>query len=312
MDLANAVSSLQPWAVLVAALSGFLLGGLWYSPLMFARAWMALSGLSEERLRRDSPVRIFGPSFLLALVSALVLALFLGPTATATFGLVAGALVGAGWVATSMGVTYLFERKPLRLFLIDAGYHLVHFAVMGAILGAWTSGGATDRPALAVSAGRVLVTETTLEAPVDEVWRLFTTREGVESWMVPQAEVDLRVGGSLRTHYDPQGRLGDAKTITNTILSYEPRRMLSMRATGFPKDFPFRKATEGTWSVLYFEELPGQRTQLRLVGLGYGDDPESREAYAFFEKGNAWTLEQLRKKLQGNEPTSEGTGAGDP
>jgi hypothetical protein len=97
--------------------------------------------------------------------------------------------------------------------------------------------------------------------------------------------------------YDPTGQLGDPTTITNTILSYEPQRMLSLQATGFPKDFPYRKGTEGTWTVIYFEELPGGRTHLRLVGLGYGDDADSRAAYAFFEKGNAWTLEQLRTKL---------------
>ncbi len=170
--------------------------------------------------------------------------------------------------------------------------------LMGFILGACATGGtpaASHSPA--AGGDRVHVTETTVDAPVAEVWRLFTTREGVESWMVAKAEVDLRVGGSLRTHYDPAGRLGDPNTITNTILSYEPERMLSLQATGIPKDFPHRRGTEGTWSVLYFEALPDNRTRLRLVSLGYGDDPESLAAYAFFEKGNAWTLEQLRKKL---------------
>ena len=52
-------------------------------------------------------------------------------------GLVVGLLAGLGWVATGLGVTYLFERRPLRLYLIDAGYHVLSFAVMGAILGVW-------------------------------------------------------------------------------------------------------------------------------------------------------------------------------
>jgi uncharacterized protein YndB with AHSA1/START domain len=145
---------------------------------------------------------------------------------------------------------------------------------MGSILGACASGGVpAANPARTAGVGRVQVTETTVDAPAAEVWRLFTTREGIESWMAAKADIDLRVGGAMRTLYDPTGKLGDPNTITNTILSYEPQRMLSLQATGFPKDFPYRKGTEGTWSVLYFEELPGGRTHLRLVG------------YAFFENG---------------------------
>lgn len=175
--------------------------------------------------------------------------------------------------------------------------------VVGSILGACASGGVpVANPARTAGVGRIQVTETTVDAPVAEVWRLFTTREGIESWMAAKAEVDLRVGGAMRTNYDPAGQLGDPNTITNTILSFEPQRMLSLKATGFPKAFPYRKATEGTWSVLYFEELPGGRTHLRVVGLGYGDDAESRAVYEFFEKGNAWTLEQLRKKVSQSKP----------
>jgi Protein of unknown function (DUF1761) len=123
---------------LVAALSIFLIGGVWYSPLLFARQWLAASGLSEEDMKRGSQVRIFGGSFVLALISAVNLAFFLagGPSDLA-WGLAAGALAGIGWVVTSLGVTYLFERRPLKLFLIDAGFHAVTFLVMGAILGVW-------------------------------------------------------------------------------------------------------------------------------------------------------------------------------
>ncbi|MEP7367863.1 MAG: DUF1761 domain-containing protein, partial [Acidobacteriota bacterium] len=53
------------------------------------------------------------------------------------WGITAGALAGIGWVAMAMGVTYLFEARSMRLFLIDAGYHVFAFMLMGAILGAW-------------------------------------------------------------------------------------------------------------------------------------------------------------------------------
>lgn len=130
-------SAIHVWAVVVAALSSFLLGGLWYSPILFARPWMIANGLTEEELKRTNPLKIFGPAFALSLVMAVNLAFFLGPKATLEFGLFAGAAAGFGWVAASTAITYLFERKPLKLFLINGGYQALALTMMGAILGAW-------------------------------------------------------------------------------------------------------------------------------------------------------------------------------
>lgn len=130
-------SSINVWAILVAALSSFLLGGLWYSPILFARPWMAANGLTEDELKKANPVKIFGPSLLLALVMATNLAFFLGPEATLGWGLGAGALAGFGWVAASTAITYLFERKPMKLFLINGGYQAIALTMMGGILGVW-------------------------------------------------------------------------------------------------------------------------------------------------------------------------------
>ena len=126
-------------AILVAAVSTFLLGGLWYSPLLFLKAWMKELGLTEEDRKngKGNIGTIMGVSFLLELIMAFNLAGFIGPKASASFGLLAGAAAGFGWVALAFGVTYLFERKSLCLFFINAGYHAIAFTIMGAILGAW-------------------------------------------------------------------------------------------------------------------------------------------------------------------------------
>ncbi len=125
-------------AILVAALSNFILGGIWYAPSVFGNAWMRECGFTAETLaQRGGMARIFGGSFVLALIMAFNLAAFIGPKASLSFGLFAGAAAGFGWVALAFGVTYLFERKSLRLFFINAGYHAVAFTLMGAILGAW-------------------------------------------------------------------------------------------------------------------------------------------------------------------------------
>ena len=115
----------------------FLLGGLWYSPILFASAWMREAGLSEAQTRQVNVVRVFGLSGLAAVVMAFNLAAFIGPKASLGFGLFAGLAAGVGWVAMSLGVIYLFEQRPLRTWLINSGYQVLSFGVMGAILGAW-------------------------------------------------------------------------------------------------------------------------------------------------------------------------------
>jgi hypothetical protein len=133
---AGLLASIDWLAVLISAVSTFLLGGLWYGPLL-GRAWMRASGVTETRARQGNQARIFGLSFALQLVAALVLAMFIGADGDAMFGLFAGASVGVAWVATGLGVIYLFEQRPFGHWLVNAGYHVVSYSIMGLILGAF-------------------------------------------------------------------------------------------------------------------------------------------------------------------------------
>lgn len=123
-------------AVALAALSAFLLGGLWYSPILFANRWIRLTGQSEETLKSGNMAVIFGGAFALNLIAAYVLAMFLGPMPL-RYATLAGLSVGLCWVATSLGVNYLFERRPLGLWLINSGYFVLQFTIMGAVIGAF-------------------------------------------------------------------------------------------------------------------------------------------------------------------------------
>lgn len=125
------------WAVLVAALSTFLIGGLWYSPALFGKAWMRENGFTEESMKGSNMAKIFGLAFLLGIIAAINLAMFMGPENDPAMGAMWGFLAGFGWVATFVGTHYLFERRSLKLFLINAGYSVVALTVMGVILAAW-------------------------------------------------------------------------------------------------------------------------------------------------------------------------------
>ncbi len=124
-------------AVAAAALLSFAMGGLWYSPLLFAKPWMKEAGISEEQTRSAPMARIFGLSAIASLVMAFNLAAFIGAKASLSFGLFAGAATGIGWVAMSLGVIYLFEQRSLKLWLINSGYQVVAYTLMGGLLEVW-------------------------------------------------------------------------------------------------------------------------------------------------------------------------------
>jgi hypothetical protein len=131
------VEGINYLAVAAAALSSFLIGGLWYSPVLFQRAWMRANGFSEQDLAKGGQGRIFGLAFVFALIIALNLAMFLnGPGTTVTWGATAGALT-AIWVALGIGTVALFERRPAAYTLVNGGYWVVALVVMGTIIGAW-------------------------------------------------------------------------------------------------------------------------------------------------------------------------------
>ena len=136
MEITHSFSDLNYWAVLVAAVSGFLIGGIWYAPFLFGKAWMEDCGLKEDDLKSGGG-KTFGISFIFSIVSSIFLALITQGHPGLMSGIHIGLFISIGFIATAIGVNYMFERKPFRLFLINAGNQVVTYVVMGAILGAW-------------------------------------------------------------------------------------------------------------------------------------------------------------------------------
>jgi fluoride ion exporter CrcB/FEX len=139
MDTSSMAAHINWLAILVAALAGFAVGGVWYGPL-FSKAWIRESGVNLEKARSINKPKLFGTVFVLNLIAAFSLAMFIGENATWRFGLFAGFMAGLTFVSTALAVIYLFEARSLRLWLINAGYQVVIFSVMGVILGAWSAG----------------------------------------------------------------------------------------------------------------------------------------------------------------------------
>jgi Protein of unknown function (DUF1761) len=124
-------------AVLVAGISAFVLGGVWYSPALFGSAWMKENRITTEDVRKGNRAKIFGWSFILALIMSVNLAMFLNDSKTNfTWGMTAGFLAGI-WVFCGIAITSLFEQRTARYIFINGGYQLVALTLMGAIIGAW-------------------------------------------------------------------------------------------------------------------------------------------------------------------------------
>ena len=127
--------------LIVAALSTFVIGFLWYGKPLFGKQWRALAGIKEEQVPTRRMIMTFSLSFVLNFFVALFLSLFteiammLG--SSGLYAGLMGILLCLGFVATTFGVNYLFSQKPFKLYLIDVGYMIVCFFVMGLIIGAW-------------------------------------------------------------------------------------------------------------------------------------------------------------------------------
>lgn len=141
MDFGHIVAEFNWPAIIVATLAAFGLGGAWYSRCVFGVAWMQDVGLAEQDVSATKMRKTFAVAFVLQFAAAMTLATLLGQDGTWLTGVQKGLIVGTGLVATAYGVTYLFEQRPLRLFMINAGYNIVLFAIMGAIIGGWHSSG---------------------------------------------------------------------------------------------------------------------------------------------------------------------------
>jgi len=127
------------WAILIAGAAAWILGALWYTPLLFGNTWMAGIGKTKEQVEKDySPVNLVW-ALLGYLIAAYGLGRILSWVAADSLadGLMIGVLAAVCLVAAPAAVDDVMEGRPRSLYFVNAGYKLVTFAVMGVILGLW-------------------------------------------------------------------------------------------------------------------------------------------------------------------------------
>lgn len=140
------------------------------------------------------------------------------------------------------------------------------------------------------------VTEGYVNAPLAEAWRVFTTSQGLPSTGVAQADVDLRVGGTIRFHDDPKGQIGDPFTWVLEILAYDPQRMLATRIRTASANFLHGVHLGRLWSVTYFTASGEDMTHVKIVSLGYPPDGSLDAFKPVIAATNRRTLDTVAKR----------------
>jgi len=149
-----------------------------------------------------------------------------------------------------------------------------------------------------------VVSEIEVAAPMDEVWDTLTSAEKMRLWMAPLVEVVWRVGGTMRTNYDKEAGLGGKGTITHTILTYEPGVMYAARYDA-PDAPPAAVLGQQLVHITTLEPIDATHTRIRVTGTGYGDGPEWAKTRAFFEAGNAYELDMIKKLIEPSAPAPD-------
>lgn len=135
------LADLNYLAILAAGAVKFALGGVWYSPLLFQKPWLAEMKWTPEQIAENQKhgKQVLGITFVVGFIQVLALAVVLRAVKSDCVGCAVGtaAMLSVAFAAVPIGVNYLFERRSLRFWLVNAGYDLVGMALAGLILGTW-------------------------------------------------------------------------------------------------------------------------------------------------------------------------------
>lgn len=141
--------------------------------------------------------------------------------------------------------------------------------------------------------GRMVRVEGDVNAPVSDVWRVFTTTEGAEEFFAERANIQLAIGGPYEIQFDPNDERSGTKGLK--ILSYAPEEMISFQWNA-PPQFP-EVRNGGTWVVVEMHPIDAYRTHVTITHLGWKTGAEWDQAYAHFQRGWSELMSRLEKRF---------------
>ncbi len=137
------------------------------------------------------------------------------------------------------------------------------------------------------SGERILVHEVIIPASLEDVWEAYTTKEGLETWAVPQCEIDFRSGGMMKVRYELEGQIGDENTVVNFIVNFVTWKMITLQSP-LSKRFPeeVRKASPNMYTIVEFQTIDESHTMLTAYETGFKTGDVWDKTIQFFREGN--------------------------
>lgn len=144
---------------------------------------------------------------------------------------------------------------------------------------------------------RILCAEIVVGAPPADVWALWAEPRQLSTWLAPVASIDMRAGGLMETSYDAAQPIGDPRNILNRVVSVEPGRGFALQIERAPPGFPHADEASSLVTTIAIELAGDGDTHVRVRMRGFREGVAYDELYAFFARGNAFTLQQLHKRV---------------
>lgn len=148
---------------------------------------------------------------------------------------------------------------------------------------------------VAHAAERAIDKSIDVAASLDEVWQAWTTREGIVSFLAPDARVEARVGGPFQIYFDPYAADGSKGADDMRFLALQPKRMLSFDWNAPPHLAEAR--AQRTVVIVRFEPLGERSTRVSLHHVGWGDGGQWDQAFTYFDRAWGTVLGGLKRRF---------------
>ena len=150
------------------------------------------------------------------------------------------------------------------------------------------------------AAGELILTqEVLIHAPVADVWDAYSTEKGWAAWSTPLVSMDFKIGGTIKTNYNPNGTLEDETANTLYIRNYVPQQLITLQADLAPNWPEFMKEeADNLYNVTYFEAIGEKKTKLTSFGMGYKNNEKFLNLMEFFIQGNEASYQKLKEVLE--------------
>jgi uncharacterized protein YndB with AHSA1/START domain len=145
---------------------------------------------------------------------------------------------------------------------------------------------------------RVLQIMTVVNAPLDDVWKAFTTDNGFRRWAVPVTHITLGNDGMMESSYELTSKIGDPDNIKNKIIAYLPEKLIVLQNSHVPKGAPFDPVLIASIrTIITFEPVDAAHTRVTEAQVGYGEGAGYDDMYKHFRDGNAYALHTLAQSF---------------